>query len=422
MNPQPMNPIHRTWRMLSSALLAGVLLTGSTGCMSFSLWGRKPAALTQTEPPLPATATAEEVLARVNKNCYSEYSPDGLKRYRCDDMRVTMHGVPAPMKASMVVEAPRNLRIRVNNPLTGGEGLDVGSNGENFWYWQKGAQPDNVLVCNHDHIAYATQIMSLPLPFRPDWLMEVLGVEPISGSDYEIRRTNQNSPIVELVSVQRTPDQQAVRRIAKVNTRVGVVLEHRVESIEGQMIARATLKRHFRDPSTRLVLPREIQIEWPAAGQQLSLSMVLNSVEFNSAPEATAMWQPPPIPGSPPLDLGRMAMQQLGINATEVAKTSKSRDIPRKSGSATLDDMESEPPTDQDPAAPSTEPAEQWAEAEDPLETIERPIRQTAEAVTEDAPGGTFSQPAFEPADTIPLSEESVPPETSDEDPRPFPD
>ncbi len=368
----------------------------SSGCFSLKLWERKDPRLSKVDPPLLHSASAEEILARVNQNAYSEYAPEGLKSYRCDDVRVRMQGIPATMRASMVVEAPRNLRLRVANPLTGGEAVDIGSNEQEFWFWHKDSRPANVLVCAHDQIAAATQVTSLPLPFRPDWLMEVLGVSPITGSDYEVRRTQPKSPIAELVSVQRTPDQQPVRRIVKVNMTYGVVLEHRVESLEGQMIAKATLSRHFRDPSTRLILPRQIAIDWPAADQQLALSLEFVTVDFNPPSESIAMWQVPRMAGFPEFDLGAYAIRQSGgVGATRVSQGGHSSGNPPRAGHATLEDTQESPTSGDTPG--STQ--ETWT-ADESLESIDRPIRSAAvreaEPVIEESGGEPEENPFSE--------------------------
>jgi hypothetical protein len=393
-------------------LFACVGMVTSSGCFSMTLWRCRESKLPKTDPPLSLNATSDEILARINQNAYSEFSPDGLKSYRCDDVKVRMQGIPAPMRASMVVEAPRNLRLRVANPLTGGEAVDIGSNDEQFWMWAKDSKPANVLVCSHDQIAVATQVTSLPLPFRPDWLMEVLGVSPISGSKYEVRRAKPKSPVAELVSVQRTPDQQPVRRIVKVDTMYGVVLEHRVESMDGKMIARALLSRHWRDPGTRLILPRQIAIDWPAADQTLALTLELNTVDFNPPAESLVMWQVPNMPGIPELDLGKYALQQLGHN--ETSPDSRNWQTPPASfrkGRAKLDE-EPENLEAPDPGGQAGEEA--WAQ-EQPLDSIRRPIRSASNS--EEA--GSYAEP--ENTSPINLYLDETPIESEPALARPFP-
>ena len=366
-------PSQNYWIRWSVLLICCVGMLGTTGCGSMTLWRRKEPQLSKAEPPLSATSTSEEILARINENAYSEYSPEGLKSYRCDDVRVRMQGIPAPMRASIVVEAPRNLRLRVANPLSGGEAVDIGSNEQQFWFWAKDSRPANVLVCSHDQIAAATQVTTLPLPFRPDWLMEVLGVAPISGTGYEVRRPDRKSPVLELVSVQRTPDQQPVRRFVKVNMTYGVVLEHRVESMKGQMIAKATLSRHFRDPETRLILPRQISIDWPAADQQLALSLEFQNVNFNSPAESMAMWKAPQMGGYPEFDIGEYAVTQLGRDGSGISEST-----PRNSALAGRSRLEDD--SESQDAVEVAEVAEDstWSDP-DSLLLVDRPIRTASE-------------------------------------------
>lgn len=397
---------------VSTAMLIGMSCLGMTGCATVNYWRHKEPPLAKADPPLSPKSSAEQILARVNENAYSEYSPHGLKAYRCDDVKVRMKGIPAPMRASIVVEAPRNLRLRVANPLTGSNAVDLGSNDREFWFWAQDSQPANVLVCSHDQIAAATQVTTLPLPFRPDWLMEVLGVAPISGSGYEIRRMNQRSPIVELVSVQRTPDQQPVRRIVKVDMGHGVVLEHRVEAMNGKMIAKATLSRHFLDPETRLILPRQISIDWPAAEQVLALSLEFTSVDFNSPAQSVAMWTVPNVPDYPAFDIGAYAVKQLGKQYHDPGQPDAAQDeiagrAQIENDTAGIEDTETD--TNENAVAES----EDWSDEPPPLDTIDRPM-QTASHKREEQPK------AAAPTEEIPVDENSSPPRPDNA--RPFPE
>ena len=398
-------------------LLACLGMLSSSGCVSMTLWRRRQPQLAKADPPLPPNASAEEILARINENAYSEFSPDGLKSYRCDDVSVRMQGVPAPMRASMVVEAPRNLRLRVAHPISGGEAVDIGSNEEQFWMWAKDSKPANVLVCSHDQIAVATQVTSLPLPFRPDWLMEVLGVSPISGSNYEVRRAKPNSPIAELISVQRTPDQQPVRRIVKVNTMYGVVTEHRVESMDGKMIARALMSHHWRDPGTRLILPRQIAIDWPAADQTLALTLELKTVDFNPPAESLAMWQVPQVPGFPVFDLGAYAMEQLGhTEASLAAQRQQSPPRGSRQGQATLDETPDEPDSLEAPD-PGGLAHDDGARAQTPsLDSIRRPTRSASNSKESES----LDEPENSPAIDLYLEETPIQ-RSSPTSARPFP-
>lgn len=399
------------WLRVCVALVSCGFLAGSTGCAH--LWTREPS-LGKADPPLSAESTAEQILARVNQNTYSEYSPSGLHSFRSDDITVRMSGVPASMRASMVVEAPRNLRLRVAHPVTGGEAVDIGSNDEKFWVWMKESPQRNVITCSHDHVAMASKVCPLPLPFRPDWLMEVLGVIPISGSGYEVHRAKARSPIVELVSIQKTPDHVPVRRIVKINTVYGVVTEHRVESVEGKMIAKASLFRHFRDPATKLILPRQINIDWPIDGQPIALSLEFKTIAFNSPAESVAMWTPPDMPGFPELDIGLLAMQRLGKTEESIAQTSNSSESPG-AGKATLDSEDhpvQESPfydqQDQEVAQPS----------EDVLDRIDRPVQSASNANEPTAELESESESVMLPPTDAPSLHENG----DSDNARPFPD
>lgn len=442
-------PVIARFVRLALMLTFSIGMMGATGCMSMQLWKPRPE-ISKADPPISRTATSEEILARINENSYCEFSPEGLRSYRCDDARVRMKGVPSSMQASLVVEAPRNLRLRVANPLSGGEAVDIGSNEQDFWFWTKDSQPQNVVVCSHDQVAAACQVTTLPIPFRPDWLMEVLGVVPISGNDYEVHREREKSPIVELVSTQRTPDQKSVRRIVKVNMQYGVVLEHRVETLEGKLVAKAILSRHFRDPATKLILPREISIDWPAAGQQMKMSLEFQNVEFNSPKESNEMWNIPQMAGYPPFDLGEYAMKQLGKTASSsIAKEGRGRDS-QGAGQVVLEDGVPHSEGRQSPFPERTginereqyaagESDQSWSSDAEPaaLDTIERSVRQAGDSSRSEVPydddteqeSPSHASPLSNPQDDAmsdgteygTIGNDPSIPDSSSSNPRPFP-
>jgi hypothetical protein len=83
----------------------------------------------------------------------------------------------------------------------------------------------------------------------------------------------------------------------------GWVLEQHLYDERGERVASALTSGHRHDPASDVTLPRDVEIQWPAA--QLSMKIHVNNWRINS-PEAgsPALWTMPEYKGWDPFDLG----------------------------------------------------------------------------------------------------------------------
>ena len=273
-------------------LIAAVLLSG-TGCQHgrWSLpWPRR-----EPEPP-PCTfnpaATKQEIIAHVNRFIAPESEASSLTSWRATQMRVTMAGFP-PLGGTIDVQAPSRLRIRAEVPLSSMEMADFGSNDEEMWFWGKGAP--SVMTVSHEDLPAALQQMQIP--FEPEWLMEVLGVVALDVDDYELERPASDSSWVFLVARRESPTGEQVVRKVRVDLCHGHIVEHRVERLNGELIASAVLGNYRPDVSGRYELPHLVQLEWPVA--KAGLKLELGTIHANPTPLADAAWAVPQKSGIP---------------------------------------------------------------------------------------------------------------------------
>ncbi|HEX6985944.1 MAG TPA: hypothetical protein VF170_11235, partial [Planctomycetaceae bacterium] len=149
-----------------AAVAAAALLLA--GCVGGRNWNPFPEA---SAPALPPGSTCEQVVAHLNANIGK------CTAWRSHAVSVKSNGLPLSASASMAVESPRRFRMLVS--AMNFDVADLGSNDERMWIWTKppADEPSYIYTCAHQDLPAAQQ--RLPIPFRPDWLMEVLGVMPI---------------------------------------------------------------------------------------------------------------------------------------------------------------------------------------------------------------------------------------------------
>ena len=181
--------------------------------------------------------------------------------------------------------------------------------------------------------------------------------------------------------------------------------------MNGKMIAKATLSRHFLDPETRLILPRQISIDWPAAEQVLALSLEFTSVDFNSPAQSVAMWTVPNVPDYPAFDIGAYAVKQLGKQYHDPGQPDAAQD--EIAGRAQIENDTGIEDTETNSNENAVAESEDWSDEPPPLDTIDRPM-QTASLQQEEQPK------AAAPTEEIPVDENSSPPRPDNA--RPFPE
>jgi hypothetical protein len=210
-----------------------------------------------------------------------------------------MPGVPATID----VEAPRRLRVLAHMPITGSDLADFGSNDEEIWIWNQGAP--GIVTLRHEQLPEA--LSQMQVPFEPEWLMEVLGVVPINVDEFALAVPATPQRYVELIADRTSPTGAAVRRVVRIDLCLGRIREHRIEALDGRVIASARLDEYHADATGQYVLPHLIQISWPDAKSGMTLR--IGEIMVNPPANSLVSWQVPEKPGVPRISFpGRSAL------------------------------------------------------------------------------------------------------------------
>jgi hypothetical protein len=253
---------------------------------------------------IPHNPTVDDVLVHLNANTAR------VQSWRCTDVKIRSSGplgLPVTLSAMLAVETPRHFRLLAHS-MAGNEG-DLGSNDERFWFWVRRADPPYIFTCRHDRVHIAQK--QLRLPFRPDWMMEALGVVRIDPGEIGLETDPRQPHLVRLIRHRTSPQGQAVRQMTVVDVRQGILLEHHLWDGAGQPVAHARFQRHQRCAATGAVLPHRIELDWPQ--EQLGLSLELGQIEVNPGALPTTTFEVPEIEGSPEVDLGLAPTHTPGL-------------------------------------------------------------------------------------------------------------
>ena len=270
------------------------VLATQPGC-GFTSW------LKNRHKPVPdrvlqQNASLDDIMEHVNNDRAR------LVGWQSTDVRISAHGagiLTPSLSANLSVESPRNLRMRASSPR--GPEVDFGSNPDRFWFWTRAAEPKYILTGSHESLE---NLPDSPLPFPPSWLMEALGVIPISPNGIELQRDTGNPDRVRLVS-QVELQGQSMQRVMIVDLRLGQIVEHALYDDREQLVTSATLD-DFRAHPAGVVLPHRIDLNWPQ--QKTELTMKIGTVQVN--PEmSSAVWQVPSYPKYRVVDLDHQVIR-----------------------------------------------------------------------------------------------------------------
>lgn len=279
--------------MPSRALLALLAVSGL-----FALSGAScPRVIEQYRAPTPRVLSEQPALAEVTELINQNSRRVGS--LYSTQARLTGPGLPT-LRASVAMERPQRIRLRAETALTGPE-VDLGSNDEQFWLWVARNQPPAVLVCRHDEFAGSPAAQALPVD--ASWLIEAIGLPTFEPHEHHEGPSPVGQGRLE-IRTRRATANGPIQRVVLVDAAQGWVLEQHLYDATGRLLASAISRQHRRDPLYDVVLPRQVDIQWPSA--QLSLRLHLDDVQLNYlGGDPAQLWAKPVYPGWPELDLAR---------------------------------------------------------------------------------------------------------------------
>ncbi len=276
-------------RKLGSLLLVACLL--SSGC-EFLRNNKKPNG--GGGPPAPdrmGAPSAENLVGYLNKQA------DKLSVIESTDVSLvaTVNKQRMPgLTGFMVCEAPRNFRLTGDAIST--QYVDIGSNGDKFWFWVKDGEAP-LYYCNYTDYEKGVK---LPLPFQPEWVVQALGMAKYDASrPYTVKQNGSTYELIEETTVQGMP----VRKITVFaagslpDQSYPRVVGHIIQDANtGKTICHATVKRvrwakyRSAEGETSVSYPSDVLLEWPAENLTMTLKIDKATVNQRIAPDASARY------------------------------------------------------------------------------------------------------------------------------------
>ncbi len=254
-----------------------LLATGSVLCLIFC--GGCPRAVTVANLPPPPVVLPEApdlvaLAAAVNRT-------DAIRELSTNSATLDVLSMSAPkLTATMHLQRDRNFRLKASVPLIMGNGVDLGSNANEFWFEVPAGGMSQVLYyANHDQ--YARNLDRAILPVDPTWLIEAIGLARIDPDTVIAGPVTRTDGLIEVRNSVQTAA-GTYQRVCFIEPSAGYITHLFLEAPDGRLVAKSFASEHEYFASVNCVLPHRVKIElFPASDPPLALQLQVASYSIN---------------------------------------------------------------------------------------------------------------------------------------------
>jgi hypothetical protein len=299
------------------------------GCASFGPI-RNPA--TNTTPLyITAQPQAADLVRKLNENAAQ------IGAIEADSVAIEIKGGGAGQQigvnGALYCQKPKNFRLKAK--AVGKQVADVGSNSNEFWFWNSEDRPAYLYHCSYEAFNRGVQV---PFPLQPEWVLETLGMASYDpNGTYTVRPINdQKDPkgtprLLELIQNTAGPGGRPIQKVTVFNNfnasgKTPQVVAHRVFDMQRrELICEARIMSVHRQQGVEL--PYEMELRFPGPqtqpSQSLTMQLKLGDTRVNGSEADGALnprlYERPKFQGVPDYDLARgtpRAAMPTGIQQT----------------------------------------------------------------------------------------------------------
>ncbi len=304
-------------RVVRLMVLVAVATLSSSGCV-----------LLNNRPPQPAPKTlaqrdfdVAQFVAEHNRNAEQIQSLKARPSVQIVGRRLT-----GRTDARLAMQRPRDFKLEMES--VGSKKADIGSNDQKFWFWVQNEEDKSIYWCNYADLKSS----GLPITFQPDWIVEALGLKPISREEAAGIKVKdgpeRGTTVLIFPPIQNKAD--TYTRVMIVRNDNLRIKEYRILAGDRQtLLAQAVVKGYKEheidsdETSTtrRSYLPDEIRFDWKKEG--LALDVAIQDVVINQLDPAlkTSIFDEPRIPGYTRQNLADLKLGQPNNSRTTVRRT-----------------------------------------------------------------------------------------------------
>jgi len=301
---------------IARPILLAMATLGLSGCVALNR-----GSLSLTPRPLGEhTLDVAEFVAEHNRNAERIQSLTAKPT-----IGVTGKAMRGRADGRLALVRPRDFKLQLAR--MGTTLADIGSNDDEFWFWVQG-DDKSIYWCNYDEL----DSTPLAVTYQPDWIMEALGLKPISAEEaarIKVREGSERGTTVLVFPPTRNGGETYTRKMIVSNS-TRRIKEHRIYAGNPEtMLAQAEVSRfkEFDAGSSEAgaretcYLPESVKLNWKR--DQLTLDVVLQEVTINqfASSKIAVFFVEPVIPGYERVNMAELSRGQPRDTRTTVRRT-----------------------------------------------------------------------------------------------------
>jgi hypothetical protein len=299
-------------------VLLAIAALGLVGCAALNRSTLAP----KSRPVADRALDIDQFVAEHNRNAELVQS---LEARPTIAVRAKARTVQADGKMGMM--RPQSFKLEVAH--MGQKKADIGSNDEEFWFWVQNEEDRSIYWCNYNDLGSS----ALSVTYQPDWIMEALGLKPITQEEADAIRVEKtdNPNLSAVVFPPAKTRGESYQRMMIVSNYTRKVTAYRICAADRSrtVLAEAVIPRYKDfdlDKSESgafqsCYLPESLKLEWKK--DQLTLDVALKDVTVNrfDSSRAAGIFVEPAPPGYKRVNLADMARSEAKDNRATVRRT-----------------------------------------------------------------------------------------------------
>lgn len=254
-------------RLMGVILAVAIAAVAGAFCLNWK--EEKPLYLSETYNPISTPehpAVANVSLAAVNRRA------DSLKDFKCSVNAKIYRRLTVNLTGGILFEKPKNSSVYFDSRL--GREVHVGSNADEFWFYSKRMDRPALYYARHEDL-YRTRLKA---PFHPLWLMQGLGIEPLTFTSTP--KFEKDGGHLRVVADERGPNGRFVRRVVLIDAATETVRGNYLYDENNKLVA--SIEINSTTVVSSLIVPQKLRLVWIEGGEKTVVDMELKDITVNT--------------------------------------------------------------------------------------------------------------------------------------------
>ena len=225
---------------------------------------------------------------------------------------VNVDGLPR-LTGNLVIQTPKNLRLKAGLLGMTEMGVDVGSNDDVFWVWIKATAPgqqSNLYYARHDE--YANSNAKKAIPLEPQWILDAIGLIQFNQDEqFDEPFIRMDDGNVQLSSIRNTSN-GTIRRVFVLDPKYAWIKQQSIY-INDRRVAYADAFKFQYLPDHQVSLPKQIRLHVDQPNGK-PVSLVVNFSDFRINQfygDPQQAWAMPQLSDVQMIDISRLQSQGM---------------------------------------------------------------------------------------------------------------